>query len=140
MKIKGIKEQLIEMGFKTGDRINVKGCKDNPYVLNLKSGTITNKDGVMYSLIRFEMFEFERVVLTKEELIEELKKRSKKFENGGLNYRIVYDFDLQKVTWSLNCYCLDFTTPYFTEGEAKKICDELNADREKIKILFDLEE
>ena len=60
MKIKSIKEQLIEMGFKTGDRINVKGCKDNPYVLNLKSGTITNKDGVMYSLIRFEMFEFEK--------------------------------------------------------------------------------
>ena len=139
MKIKSKKEQLIEMGFETGDRINIKGCKDNPYVINLKSETITNKDGGMYNLIRLEMFEFEKVVPTKEEILKELKKRSKKFENGELNYRIVYDFDLQKVTWSLNCYCLDFTTLYFTEGEAEKICEELNADKEKTKILFDLE-
>lgn len=139
MKIKTVRGQLIEMGLKHGDRINVKGTQQNPYIIDFRYNCLrTGYDE--YKLEYLADYEFEKVVPTKEELIEELKKRSKKFENGGLNYRIVYDFDLQKANWILNCYCLDFATPYFTEGEAKKICDELNTHREKVKILFDLGE
>ena len=139
MKIKSIKEQLIDMGLKHGDRINVKGTQQNPFTIDFRYNCLrTGNDE--YRLEDLAGYEFEKVVPTKEELIEELKKRSKKFEKGESNYRIVYDFELQMVIWSVTCSWLSPTALYFDEETAEKICEELNADREKVKILFDLEE
>ena len=139
MKVKTVRGQLIEMGLKHGDRINVKGIQQNPFTIDFRYNCLrTGNDE--YKLEDLADHEFEKVVPTKEELIEELKKRSKKFEKGGLHYGILYDFDLQMVIRSATYFCLDLSGLIFTKEEVKKICEELNNDKEKTKILFDLEE
>lgn len=137
MKVKTIKKQLIEMGLKHGDRINVKGTQQNPYIIDFRYNCLrTGNDE--YKLEDLADYEFEKVAPTKEELIEELKKRSKKFRGNEVCFYI-YFYD-EKVGYGYRGGSKDINELYFDKETVKQICDELNADREKIKILFDLEE
>ena len=139
MKVKTVRGQLIEIGLKHGDRINVKGIQQNPFTIDFRYNCLrTGNDE--YKLEYLADYEFEKVVPTKEELIEELKKRSKKFEYGKYNNVFYYSDGSGKVSWITVTKNRHLNGIYFTDEEAENICKELNADREKVKILFDLEE
>ena len=135
MKIKSIKEQLIDMGFKTGDRINIKGYMYNPYIIHFKTEELEDMDGHCDSLEELIGCEFEKYTPTKEELLEELKKRSKKFEDDEECFYIYWHRGKVGYVYRGNSkYIYEL---YFDEETAKQICEELNADKEKTRILFD---
>ena len=140
MKIKTVRKQLIDMGFKDGDKIKIENWEYNPYKIDFENNELLNANNYPECLEDLADYEFEKYTPTKEEILKELKKRSKKFKKAKQNYRILYDFELQMVTWSVTYYCFDLSGLIFTQEEAEQICDELNADKEKVKILFDLEE
>lgn len=139
MKVKTVRGQLIEMGLKHGDRINVKGTQQNPFIIDFRYNCLrTGNDE--YKLEDLADYEFEKVVPTKEELLEELKKKSKKNEEGGDNYVITYSSYMKRVSAIAYHFSKGINDLYFDKETAVEICDELNDDREKIKILFNLEE
>lgn len=137
MKVKNIAQQLLEMGFKTGDKINIEDSLHNPYVLNFERYDLINREGDYYSIRDLLGKEFEKYQLTKEELLEELKKRSKKFEDDEECFYIYWLNG--RANYSERGSSRYINELYFDEHTAAQVCDELNADKEKIKILFELE-
>lgn len=139
MKLKTIKEQLIELGFKTNDKINVLDWANNPYVINLENDKLHSKYGDLCMSRHLVGLEFEKYTPTKEEIVNELKKRSKKFEKGKDNYDIYCSYSQNKVYIVNHPTCETLNALYFDEETAEEICRDLNSNREKTKVLFDLE-
>lgn len=137
MKVKNIAQQLLEMGFKTGDRINIQGWEGNPHRLDLEYNRLLSNRLCEYSIESLRDKEFEKILPTKEELIEELKKRSKKIEDDEECFYICWIYG--RVGYSERGTSRYINELYFDEHTAAQVCDELNADKEKIKILFELE-
>ena len=142
MKIKSITDQLKELGFKDGDRINIKGFKDgNPFgiIFREKDSNIEDNEGFRFSSEMLEGEEFEPYppARTKEEILEWVKGLSKPFEQEEYNYEITYDYRYSTICTVGRVCMKQLNSMYFTKENAEKIIDELT--KEEVKVLFDLE-
>lgn len=142
MKIKSVAEQLKELGFKDGDRINIKGFKDgNPFgiIFRKKDSHIEDNEGFRFSLETLEGEEFEPYppARTKEEILEWMKSLSKPFEYGEDNWAITYNYIYKAIKSYVSQFMKDIEPLYFTKENASNIISELT--KEEVRILFDLE-